>query len=85
MLKRAASKCETSLLSNFQTPALIDYARGASPSMRERRINRSHDASWIGSVASSQELYMSTTEYISSRQYILDVVSMTPDYDCAQA
>jgi hypothetical protein len=27
-----------------KTPALIDYARGASPSMRERRINRSHDA-----------------------------------------
>jgi putative transcriptional regulator len=28
------------------------------------------------SVASSQELYMLTTEYISSRQYISDVVSM---------
>jgi|GEM_PF-3180367 len=27
-LKRAASKCETSLLSNFQTPALIDLCAG---------------------------------------------------------
>jgi hypothetical protein len=45
--KRAASKFETSLLSNFQTPALIIYARGASPLMRERRINRSYHASWI--------------------------------------
>jgi hypothetical protein len=26
--KRAASKCETSLLSNFQTPALIDLCAG---------------------------------------------------------
>src|SRR5215217_6586647 len=44
--------------------------------MRERRINRSYHASWIGSVASSQELYVSPTEYISSQRYILDVVSM---------
>jgi len=27
-LKRAASKCETSLLSNFQTPALIELCAG---------------------------------------------------------
>ncbi len=27
-LKRAASKCETSPLSNFQTPALIDLCAG---------------------------------------------------------
>jgi hypothetical protein len=27
-LKRAASKCETSQLSNFQTPALIDLCAG---------------------------------------------------------
>ncbi len=26
--QRAASKCETSLLSNFQTPALIDLCAG---------------------------------------------------------
>jgi putative transcriptional regulator len=45
--------------------------------MRERRINRAYDASWIGLVASSQEPYMSPTEYISSRQYILDMVNMT--------
>jgi putative transcriptional regulator len=60
----------------IQTPALIVYARSASPSMRERRINRSYHALWIGSVASRQkELYISPTEYISSRQHILDVVN----------
>ena len=48
--------------------------------MRERRINRAYDASWIGSVASSQkELYVSVAECISSRQHILDVVSITSD------
>jgi hypothetical protein len=33
-------------------PALMICARGASPSMRERRINETYDASWTGQVAS---------------------------------
>jgi hypothetical protein len=44
--------------------------------MRERRINRSHDASGIGSIASSKERYISTTEYITNQRYILDMVNM---------
>ena len=45
--------------------------------MRERRINEAYNASWIGFVASSQkELYVLTTEYISSRQHIVDVVNV---------
>jgi len=31
-----------------------------------------------------KELYVSPTGYISSRQHILNVVHMAPDYDCAQ-
>ena len=41
-----------------KTPALIVYARGAPPLMRERRINRAYDALWIGSVASTYMLQL---------------------------
>jgi hypothetical protein len=45
MLKRAASRvCNKPALELSKRPALIFEAQGASPSMRERRINRYYDA-----------------------------------------
>lgn len=53
MLARSASKVERSLLSNYpKRPALILAARGAPPSMRERRVNSCYDASVHMQVAS---------------------------------
>jgi len=54
LLKDAASEFETSLLSNYpKTPALTVLCAGASPSMRERRINRKLLWTIKGKVASA--------------------------------
>jgi hypothetical protein len=40
LYKERLLKFKSACSRSIQTPALISYARGASPSMRERRVNR---------------------------------------------
>jgi hypothetical protein len=68
MLKRAASICETSLLSNHpKRPALEFCARGASPSMRERRVNAAYDALSTLQVASPPGLLLGQEREVKAR------------------
>ncbi len=74
---RAASECETSLLSNYPNAGAYRFcARGASPSMRERRINLVHHALCTGelqALASTLQRLWCTLSGIQQSKTNLDI------------
>ena len=78
-LKRAASKCETSLLSNYPNASADRFVRGAHHRRCAREgLTGRYDALYVGQVASSRVfLYVSNAEYILSSEYILGVLNMS--------
>jgi hypothetical protein len=90
-LKRAASKCETSLLSNYPNASANHFVRGAHHRRCAREgLTGRYDALKMGPVASFSLIikpqavakeYISLTKYISNRQYMSDMIHNLTSYD----